>query len=159
MCRFLTSLLVVLSTACGGSATEPAVGPVRADLEAAPAAVTLAGQSVSVEPYLWRDFASISPPDGRPLVASVRLRAAGGVPLAADVTADSVWVISGPEAWAARAVQEQPRSATGAYLEVVARNGPKWGPGMRVDVVVRARDGAGRVVYVRAADQPIARTD
>lgn len=159
MRRALISLLLLLSTSCSDSVTDPAVGPVRPDLRAAPTAATLAGQSVSIESYLWRDFAPISPPDGKPLIAVVRLNAADGAPLAPGVTADSVWVISEMEAWAARAVQEQPRSSTGAYLEVVARDGPKWGPGVRVDVVVRARDVLGRVVYVRAADQLIHRTD
>jgi S-formylglutathione hydrolase FrmB len=159
MRRLPTYLLLLLAVACGGGTTEPVLGRAPDDFRAAPAAARLAGQSVSIEPFLWRDFQPISPPDGKPLTAVVRVRAAGGATLAAEVTADSLWVISGDQAWAARAVQEQPRSATGAYLEVVARNGPKWGPGVRVDVVVRVRDGGGAVAYVRAADQLIGRTD
>jgi hypothetical protein len=39
----------------------------------------------------------------------------------------------------------------------VAREGPKWGPSVTVDVVVRLTDGR-RAWLLRAADQPIAGT-
>ena len=151
--------LFVLALGCRNDATGPVLGPVPATLRTVPSTATLAGQSISIEPYLWRDFMPSSPPNGQPLVAIVRVRAAGGAPLAPAIVADSLWVVMGDRVWAARAVQEQPRSATGAYLEVIARNGPKWGPGVRVDVIARIRDAAGNVVHVRAADQLIGRTD
>lgn len=154
MRKIAFTLLAVVLSACE-SATEPRLTTVRGELVTAPTTVTLAGQSVSIEPYLWRDFMPTSPPDGKPLIAAVRIRAAGAA-LSSTVTADSIWVISESSAWASRAMQEIARSEV---LEVIARNGPKWGPGARVDVVVRLRDQTGRVVYVRAADQLIARTD
>ncbi len=152
-------ILSVLAMGCHDGATGPILGRVPATLRTAPSTASLAGQSISIEPYLWRDFMPSSPPNGRPLVVIVRVRAAGGAALASHIAADSLWVVMGEEMWAARAVQEQPRSATGAYLEVVAREGPKWGPAVRVDVVARIRDGAGNIVYIRAVDQLIGRTD
>lgn len=151
----------LLATACrGGSATvvEPTVGPVPPALRATPASAVLGSQRVGAEPYLWRDFQPGPPAASRPLTAVVRIRAVDGAVLAADVTADSLWVILGDRAWVAATVQESPRAETGAYLEVVARGGPEWETGARVDVVVRLRDGAGGVAYVRAAGQPIVRT-
>jgi hypothetical protein len=44
-------------------------------------------------------------------------------------------------------------------LEVFAEGGPKWGPGIEVDVVVRLRDAAGKSWYLKARRQPIHRTD
>jgi len=153
----VVSLLSLLG-ACR-SATEPAVGPVGAEVLAAPTRAVVAGQSVHLDTYLWRDFMPVSPPDGKPLIAVARILADSGATVGAAVTADSLWVIADGRAWAARATEEQPRSATGAGFEVVARDGPKWGPGVRVDVVVRLHDGTGGTVYVRAADQLIRRTD
>ena len=141
------------------STTGPVVGPAGAEVRAAPTRAVVAGQNVRLDAYLWRDFMPASPPDGKPLVVVARVRGDSGATVGTGVTADSLWVIAGEQAWAARATEEQPRGATGAGFEVVARDGPKWGPGTRVDVVVRLRDGAGAVVYVRAADQLILRTD
>jgi len=56
-------------------------------------------------------------------------------------------------------VEEQPRGAGAAAFAVVARNGPKWGPGVEVDVVVRLRDAAGHGVLLQAPGQLIGRTD
>jgi hypothetical protein len=41
----------------------------------------------------------------------------------------------------------------------VARDGPKWGPGIEVDVVIRLRDAAGRHVLLQAREQLVHRTD
>ena len=158
MRKIAMTLLAFVVSACDGTTTEPRIIAARGDLLTAPTTGTLDGQSVIIEPYLWRDFQPTSPPDGKPLIAVVRVRASG-TSLSATITADSIWVISESSAWASRAVQEQTRSATGDLLEVIARNGPKWGPGASVDVVVRLRDQTGRVIYVRAADQLIKRTD
>ena len=155
-------VLLVLTTACADGATEPRLERVSSGLQLAPATAIIAGQTVTIEPYLWRDFQPGTPssgPPGRPLAVALRVRTSDGAALAMDVAADSVWVVNGDRAWAARAVQEVPRSLTGAYLEVMARNGPRWEPGLRVDVVARVRDGAGRVAYLRAADQLINRAD
>ena len=61
------------------------------------------------------------------------------------------------EVWTAAVKQEHPNTEPGV-LEVVARNGPKWGPGVTVDVVVQLRDARGQIYRLRARDQPIRRT-
>ena len=156
--RKLALLALAPFLAACESSTEPRITAARSELVTAPTSGTIAGQNVSVEPYLWRAFMPVSPPDGKPLVAIVRVRAAGAA-LSSTVTADSIWVISESSAWGSRAVQEKPRTDTGDVLEVIARDGPKWGPGTRVDVVVRLRDNTGRVIFVRASDHLISRTD
>ena len=166
MRRSLAAVLVVCTAAaaaCGARVTEPApvLGRAPADAASAGASATLAGLPLSVEAFLWRDFQPPRARDGRPLIATIRIRGPRDVVLPADVQADSLWVIAGGQAWAARAVQEQARlrDPAGEYLEVVARNGPMWAPGTRADVAVRVRDGAGRVAYLRAANREIARTE
>lgn len=154
---FLLFACIAAASGCD-TATEPSIATARPDLSSAPSTGVIAGQNVTIEPYLWRDFMPSSPPDGKPLTVVVRIRAVGTA-LSLSVSADSIWVISQNQAWGSRAAQEQARSATGDLLEVVARDGPKWGPGASVDVVVRLRDNTGRFIYVRAADQLINRTD
>ena len=127
------------------------------DRSLAPDLVTMEGATVRAEAYLWRDFAPSSPPDGQPLVATLRIQTTDGSLIPPTLTADSAWLYNGGAVWATTVVQEQPRNAT--YFEVVARNGPKWGPGIEVDVVVRLRDSAGRSLLLQAPRQFIFRSD
>ncbi|MDB4881438.1 MAG: S-layer protein [Gemmatimonadetes bacterium] len=153
----------MLLAACSAEQTGPLVEStaesLAVEVRTAPTAQSIAGQSVLLETQLWRDFQPVAPPDGQPLIVVARVRTSDGSALAPGLRADSVWVMFGEKAWSTRAVQEQPRASTASYLEVVARDGPKWGPGVSVDVVVRVMDGSGRPVYVRAANQRINRTD
>jgi hypothetical protein len=127
-------------------------------LRAAPTVVTIAGKPLVLETFLWRDFMPISPPDGRPLIAVLRVKAADGTTVPSSVRADAVWVVFGSEVWAARTAEERSRDETAPFYEAIARNGPKWGPGVTVDVVVRLRDNAGQSVLLRAPDQFVHRT-
>jgi hypothetical protein len=119
----------------------------------------IGGRAFRLEVYLWRDYMPISPPDGRPLSVVLRVISADGRPLPSDLGADRFWVLKGDEVWSA-AVGE-PRAGDPSRpdrREYVARGGPKWLPGERVDVVVRLTDGAGTSYLLRAAGQPIERT-
>lgn len=125
----------------------------------APRLALIAGATVRVDASLWRDFAPSSPPDGQPLVAVLRVETIDGTPIPSTLSADSAWVYNGARVWAASVVEEQPRGADASFFEVIARNGPKWGPGIEVDVVVRLRDAAGEVVLLQAPRHLINRTD
>jgi hypothetical protein len=143
----LPALACILVSAC---ATERTL---------APRLVAISGATVRVEASLWRDFAPSSPPDGKPLVAILRIQTVDGTPIPPTLTADSAWVYNSAQVWAAAVLEEHLRSAGASFFEVVARNGPKWGPGIEVDVVVRLRDAAGRAVLVQAPRQLINRSD
>jgi hypothetical protein len=123
----------------------------------APSLVSIAGAPIRVQAFLNRDFMPISPPDGKPLVAVFRIQTADGSSIPASITADSAWVYNGATVWGTPVVEEQPRNVS--YFEVVARGGPKWGPGIEVDVVVRLRDGEGHTFLLRAPRQLISRSD
>jgi hypothetical protein len=41
----------------------------------------------------------------------------------------------------------------------MARNGPEWGPGVLVDVVLELRDGGGQPHLIRLPDVEIGRTE
>ena len=137
-------MLVCAVSACQASPSEPDYTALRA----VPTSVILAGQSFELPVSLWRDFAPSSPPDGRPLAAVVRLP-----DRLAAVRVERVWVLLGGQVWSAGAEQVP------GTQDWVARDGPKWGPGVRVDVVARLREAGGEGVLVRAAGRMIQRTD
>ena len=131
-----------------------------ADLLAAPTSVTIDGQAVVLETFLWRDFMPVSPPDGKPLVAILRPVRADNGASPAGVRIDEVWVMFGSETWNHTITEERvanPPAQT--HYEAVARNGPKWGPGVNVTVVVRLIDAQFGDRLLRAVNQPIGRTD
>ena len=147
------TLLLVLGAAC-----RPWAAGVRsaAELAAVPVQVRLDEETLTLESYLWRDFMPVAPPDGRPLAAVLRLRALDGS-MSPGIAADSAWVVYGREVWATQLLRPQSPPEQGA-LELIARDGPKWPPEARVDVVVRVHS-RGTAVLVRAANQRIRRTD
>ncbi|CRK56947.1 hypothetical protein [Alloactinosynnema sp. L-07] len=61
-------------------------------------------------------------------------------------------------AWVARPVKEHPADVDVPF-EVVARNGPEWGPDVSVDVVLQLSDAEGSIHLLRASNQLIVRTD
>lgn len=154
MRRLSIACTLFLLWSCGGSSpTAPTPG--AAELASAPTAVTVAGKSLRLETFLTRDFMPISPPDGKPLGGVLRIRTADSSGVPATVRADMVWVLNGSETWSAVPREERSRSETAPVYELIARDGPKWGPGITVDVVVRLRDAAGRSFLLRAPNQDI----
>jgi len=150
------AIALALGTACNKSPF--ALVPVDPELRAAPTEIAVGATTVRLEASLWRDFQPVSPPDGKPLVAVLRIRAIAGGGVPADLHPEFAWVLNGRQAWASD-VGEERREPSGAFIEVVARDGPKWGPRIEVDVVVRLRDASGRVQLLQVRGQPIGRTD
>jgi hypothetical protein len=159
------ALTLAAGNACGGKSESPApIGDGAAELRQVPTtSAKLAGFTYRLETYLWRDF--MPGPDasanGRPLIAVARVTVNDDTAaFPAAVTVDRMWVVNGDGVWESVPREEQPRgSAKVETIEVVSRDGPKWGPGITVDVVVRLRDAAGNTVLLRAPAQPINRTD
>lgn len=147
--------MTVISLSC-----STLVEPTHDELLTAPSFVTIDARSVVLDVGLWRDFQPATPPDGKPLVAIMRPVREDNGASPAGVRIEAAWVIFGLEKWTADVSEERfasPPEQT--HYEVVAREGPKWGPGVSVDVVVRLRDAAGATWLLRAPNQPILRTD
>lgn len=158
--------VLAAGSACSGGADPFApsgLGP--AELRQVPTSSgTLAGFTYRVESYLWRDFMPTvgGSPSGSPLMAALEVTVNDDTAsFPASVTVDRLWVVNGEQVWETRPREEQPRGADGhpETLSVMAREGPRWGPGIAVDVVVRLRAANGAVLLLRAAGQPINRTD
>ena len=153
-------LLIAALAALGGVACDRGAGvtdPSPIELDGARLRVQIAGSEFRLETYLWRDFMPIGPPDGQPLIAVLRIVTTDATRIPEGLKAEKVSITHQGEVWTAAVKQEYPSTEPGV-LEVVARNGPKWGPGVTVDVVVRLRDARGQTYWLRAPDQPIHRT-
>ena len=126
--------------------------PAAASPASAPERVEIGGREYTLTANAWRDFQPVAPPNGQPLVVVVKVSPTDMMPLPNDIAIDQVWVLNGKDQWSAK---PEP-GATG--LETAVRNGPKWGPGIKVDVVARLKQGK-KTWLVRAAGVDIKRTD
>ncbi|MCX6843256.1 MAG: hypothetical protein NTX53_13340 [candidate division WOR-3 bacterium] len=128
-------------------------------LAAAPERVEIDGREYTLAANLWRDFMPMAPPDGESLIAALKVSPADAMPPSADLAIDHVWVLNGEKQWSVAVVRPSGAGQLPAsQLEQSVRNGPKWGPGITVDVVVRLRQGK-RTWLVRQAGVTIKRTD
>ena len=155
--RSLSLVLLVATSSCSAARMTASV-PTR-DLQSAPVSVIVGGQTLVLVPSLWRDFQPISPSDGKPLVAVLRVQTPDGAALAATFRVDGAWVINGAEVWTASVGEGKLESPSPVAYQVMVRDGPKWGPNVSVDVVVRIREPSGSSQLLRAAAQLIRRTD
>jgi hypothetical protein len=127
------------------------------DLLAAPLVIELNGRSFSLETYLFRDFMPTVDPGGSPLIAVVYLTADDGQAFPDDVDCSRIWVVNGERVWETTFKDEtRPRSLNHInQLAEVARDGPQWEIGARVEVVVRATSSIGGTRLLRATAQVI----
>jgi hypothetical protein len=164
--RWWVGLAILLLAGCGSELTRPRLSPSElvapaelARVGAATDSVTAEGVSLRLSTYLWRDFMPIAPPDGEPLRVMLRITTADSSAFPPALHADAAWILNGREVWATWVGETRQRLPDDPTLEVHAEGGPKWGPGIEVDVVVRLREAAGRVSYLRTRGQLIHRTD
>ena len=150
-----SAALLVSLAACARSPASPTVS---SDPKDAPDSVRVAGKTVTLKASLTRDFMPIAPIDGRPLMAVLTVTTVDQTPFPAGVTADRAWVFYAGLTWETTVAQEGQRPADAPSLEVVARDGPKWGPQAEVDVVVRLWDSRGHEYLVQAKRQTIKAT-
>lgn len=129
------------------------------ELLAAPLSITVGARTLVLDPYLWRDFMPIAEPNGDPLIAVLQIRSADDAAVPSTFHVDAAWVVFGDQVWATAVGEESFPTVSEPFYRVVARNGPKWGPGVNVDVIVRVKDAAGNTKLLRAANRPIQRTD
>ena len=127
-------------------------------LRAASERVEIDGRAYTLAASLWRDFMPMAPPDGESLIAALKVSPADAMP-SGDLAIDHVWVLNGEKQWSVAVGKPSGEGQLSAsQLEQSVRNGPKWGPGITVDVVVRLKLGK-QTWLVRAAGVPIKRTD
>ena len=153
---FIVLLLGWFGCSDNGVSVPPEIS--ISELLAAPDTITVEGRKLTLSTYMWRDFMPASPPDGHPLLAILYITAADTAQLQSSISADAVWIVHNQEvwkSWLANDPSQQPRNR----IAKMARDGPKWGPGIYVPVIVRVVNGQGKTYLLRADDQFIGRTD
>ena len=145
------------------------------DLRKSPTRIVLDGKSLSLSAYLWRDFMPSVPSmiDGKPMIAVFKVATSDKKSFPSGIRIERAWVLFGEQMWETSDFREQLGGPTNnkdssekwincadaTVCEAVARGGPKWGPGVFVDVVVRLTDREGRHHLLQAPKQYVQRTD
>jgi hypothetical protein len=131
------------------------------ELLAVPDSIVVAGRTLKLSTYLWRDFMPMSPPAGRPLQGAFYVSASDTARLPADLSADAVWLVYGNEIW--RDWLDTPTVPPGdvkpSQIYCTVGHGPYWGPQVAVDAIVRVTSGSSGSHLLRAPNQTIHRTD
>jgi hypothetical protein len=140
-------------------ATTASPQPTVKALTDAPETITIEGRQLVIETYLGRDFQPISPPDGKLLIASLKLKTTDNTNLPAGVEVVNVWVINGELIWLPTAKEIRRGDNQSSTMQIIVRDGPKWGPGIKVDVVVELKDAKGRSYLLRDPKQDIGLTE
>lgn len=158
-CILSLMLFIVIGCSDFGVTVPPDI-PIN-QLLASPDTITVEGRKLYLSTYMWRDFQPISPPNGKPLIAIIYVTATDTAKLPNSISADAVWIVFNNQVWKSWFTNEQIASSELRPNRIVkiAREGPKWGPHVNVDVIVRVLDGRGNIHLLRAPDQRIGRTD
>ena len=138
------------------------------DLRNAPTEIVLDGRSLSLSAFPWRDFMPTTSwgADGSPMMVVLKVATIDKKPFPSGVRMDRVWVLFGEQVWETSKLRDQMRSppydkdswincSDSPVCEATARNGPKWGPGVFVDVVVRLTDKEGRHHFLQVPKQRV----
>lgn len=141
------------------------------DLRNTPTMITIDNRSFHLSTYPWRDFMpSILSGDGSPLMVAVKITSDDKQPLPSGLRIHRVWVLYGEQSWEVSDLRSgkpgqdldkdswMPCAVT-PVCEATVRGGPRWGPGVYVDVVVRFTDSDGKEHFLQAPNQYVLRAD
>jgi len=121
-------------------------------LLSAPDIIEIKGRTYILEAFLSRDFEPPQEPGGSPLRAVIEIVAKDSLPFPTSVDADSIWVIREErEIWREELEVSGENPREGNRMRKYAEGGPKWGPDIFVDVVVRVIDKESDVNYLLRA--------
>jgi hypothetical protein len=159
MFALLTMTLVAIGCSDNGVEVPPEIPVSR--LLAAPETIPVQGRLLSLSTILWRDFQPNSPPDGKPLISIIIVAAADTAQLPTSISIDAVWIVCNNQVWSSWFTNEPIAHDLLKPNRIVkiARQGPKWGPNVGVDVIVRVNVGVGAALLLRAHNQWIDRTE
>lgn len=99
--------------------------------------ISINGNNFTFEIYLWRDFMPPSPPDGKELRAVVTLYALNFSTFPTEnFTANQMWVFYKGEIWNPKFEFPIVSYKDSSSISMSASGGPKWGPGVYVNVTL-----------------------
>lgn len=116
--------------------------------------IMINGRVFNLETYIWRDFMPLSPPGGKPMIIIIRIIPNDSQAFPSDLDTNRLWLINGDDIVSLTFTNET-RIKPPNILEKVAREGPKWDVGIKIDVVIRLIQNGYRTYYLKAKDQII----
>ena len=147
----------IIFVSCENPFSSPPEIPIET-LLSAPDTVEVDSQKIFLTTYLWRDFMPVSPPDGKPLNAVVNIQNVDSSDLPSGLEAEAIYIVNANEIWNSYFSKEIPPDNSSFQLVRIARDGPKWNPGIYVDVIVLLKFNK-ESILLKASDQIINRTD
>lgn len=144
----------------GDDSTSPEELPIQT-LRGAPVQVTIDKKDLTLNTFMWRDFQPVAPPDGEPLRAIFFIRTKDSTAVPEGLEATAAWVVHEKNVWSTHFTGEDPPPSERKPYQLyeVARDGPKFGPEVRVDAAVRLKEHSGESHLLRAKNQLIKRTE
>ena len=123
--------------------------------------LTIGSNSFVLDAYLWRDFMPDSPENGKPMISINWLVCINSNKIPKNISMVKQYVIYNDEVWEANYENEAPAPSLPEHkMERISRNGPKWGPGIYVDVISQIRDSkTNRDYYIERKNVYVERTD
>jgi hypothetical protein len=119
--------------------------------------VSIHGVRYTLDTDIWRDFFPPSPPNGRPLIAIIKVHAVDMDEFPLSTKIERLWLINEGNIISTLATEEY--SVEEGTLEMVFRDGPKWEPEIYIDVVVKLNSVFyPNVYYLMAKNQYIIQT-
>jgi len=140
------------------------------DLRNASTEVVIDNRALSLSAFPWRDFMPGGwGQDGSPLMVSLKVSSVDRKSLP-NVRLDRAWVLFGEQTWEIFDLRGRTAGQNAdkdswidcsnvPVCETTVRDGPKWGPGVFVDIVVRLTDSKGNHHLLRAPNQNVMRSD
>ena len=156
---FLLLIIALLQYKCSDPVSVPPDVPIET-LLSAPDTLIIENQSMILTSSLWRDFQPISPPNGKPMIALVYIETTDSSLMPSSINSDAIYIVYNSQIWKSFfSAEERPPSELKPFrITKIAREGPKWGPFVYVDVIVRIVFGE-KSFLLRASEQYIYRTD
>lgn len=162
----VTSMLVAFPLLVGQTKENSSVS-IR-ELRNAPTTIVIDNRSLHLSAGASRDFSPGPPrPDASALMVGVKVTAADQKSIPKGVRMDRVWVLFGEEVWEVpirgRIIGQDTwinwmNCGDKPVCEISISNGPKWAPGVYVDVVVRLTDSEGKSHLLQAPNQRVLST-
>lgn len=153
------SIITFLLIQCSDPVSVPPDIPIEI-LLSAPDTLIIESQSIVLSTYLWRDFQPISSTNGKPLIALVNIETPDSSLIPSSMNSDAIYIVYNYQVWKSFfSTEERPQTELKPFrITKIARDGPKWGPNVYVDVIVRILLWD-KVYLLRASEQYISRTD
>jgi hypothetical protein len=131
------------------------------DLLSAPEIITVDNRQYSLETFLWRDFMpGANPKEGSDLYGFVYIVALDSLVFPSYLNADHVWIIKGDDVWDTELIDDKITPIYAYKLKKKLKElGPKWGPYIYVNVVVKIVKNNNSTYLIRSDSALILKTE